>query len=79
VLHNTIENICHIGTDVHYSKTGRSWAVICIEGNLNIVKFIDLDRKCAQDILYFLKQFEAGKYCIDSPCNEIFYDGLFKF
>ena len=76
VLHNTVKNVVSIGTDVQ--PYGRSWAVICIEGKVNIVKFVDLSRKEAMDIHDFLKHFEAGRHCIDSPCNEIFYNGLFK-
>jgi hypothetical protein len=80
VLHNTVENVVHIGTDVYeQSNYGRSWAVICIEGKLNYVKFIDLGYKDARDIMYFLKQFEGGRQCIDTPRQEMFYSELFKF
>lgn len=78
-LHNTIENVVHIGTDVAYNCSSKSWAVICIEGKINVVKFIDLDRKYIIEILDFLKHFEAGRHCIDTPCKDFFYDGLFKF
>jgi len=81
VLHNTIENVIHIGTDVRYhNERTHSWAVICIEGNINIVKFVDLERRDAMEILRFLKQFEAGRHCIDTPYKQMFLDGgLFKF
>ena len=78
-LHDTVENVVHIGTDVNRNETGHSWAVVCVEGNINIVKFVDLDRKDAREILDFLKHFEAGRHCVDSPYKEMFYDGLFKF
>ena len=81
VLHNTVENVVHIGTNV--CQTGkynnkRSWAVICVEGKMNLVKFVSLDAKSIRDLLQYLKQFEAGRHCIDTPHPEIFYDGLFK-
>ena len=80
ILHNTIENIVHIGTDVVVNPNyGRSWSVVCIEGKLNIVKFVDLDRRDEMEVLKFLKQFEAGKHCIDAPHKEFFMEGLFKF
>ena len=80
VLHNTIENVVHIGTDVAVNPDyGRSWAVVCIEGKLNIVKFVDLDRRDGMEVLRFLKQFEAGKHCIDAPHKEFFLEGIFKF
>lgn len=78
-LHSTIENVVHIGTDVYQETRGHSWAVVCIEGKMNIVKFVDLDRKDGRYVLDFLKQFEAGRHCIDTPYKEMFYDGLFKF
>lgn len=78
-IHNTVENIVHIGTDVYQPDRGHSWAVVCIEGKMNFVKFIDLNRKDARDIFYFLKHFESGRHCIDAPYKEMFYDGLFKF
>jgi len=78
-LHNTVENVVHIGTDVRRNDYGHSWAVICVEGKMNIVKFIDLDRKDAREIFDFLKHFEAGRHCIDAFPNHYFYEGLFKF
>lgn len=77
-LHNTVENVVHIGTDVRVNERGYSWAVVCIEGKMNIVKFIDLDRKNAREIFEFLKHFEAGRHCVDTPYKQMF-DGLFKF
>lgn len=79
-IHKTIESVVHIGTDVSVNPNyGRSWSVICIEGKMNIVKFVDLNRGNAMDILRFLKQFEAGRHCIDTPYIELFKDGIFKF
>ena len=81
-IHNTVESVVHIGTDVypHPSNREHSWAVVCIEGKMNIVKFVDLvDRRNAMDILDFLKHFEAGRHCIDTPYSQMFYDGLWKF
>jgi hypothetical protein len=78
-LHATIENVVHIGTDIRRDYNGNSWAVICIEGKMNVVKFVDLNGKDIREVLHFLKQFEAGRHCIDTPYREMFYDGLFKF
>jgi hypothetical protein len=82
VLHNTIENVVHIGTDVKETSkynNERSWAVICVEGKLNLVKFVSLDVRSIRELLQYLKQYEAGRHCIDSPHSELFYEGLFKF
>lgn len=78
-LHTTIENVVHIGTDVRQYNDSHSWAVVCIEGKMNIVKFVNLNGRYARDILDFLKQFEAGRHCIDTPSSLMFYDKLFKF
>lgn len=74
VLHTTLESILHIGTDFSNPNYGRSWAVICIEGNINIVKFVDLDRLNAREVLNFLKRYEGGRHCIDTPLKEYFYN-----
>jgi len=79
ILHNTIENIVHIGTDVYKSNQGHSWAIVCVEGKMNLVKFVDLNRQDGREVLDFLKRYEAGRHCIDTPYKEMFYDGLFKF
>jgi hypothetical protein len=79
VLHNTVENVVHIGTDVYRENTGHSWAVVCVEGKINVIKFIDLNRQNAREIFDFLKHFEAGRHCVDTPMKEFFYNGLFKF
>jgi hypothetical protein len=81
ILHKTVENVVHIGTDVDYNPNNHSWAVVCVEGKMNLVKFISLsDKRDAMDILNFLKQFEAGKHCIDTPAYaEFFHNELFKF
>lgn len=69
-LHSTIQSVVSIGTDVttHYDKNG-SWAVVCIEGKYNVVKFVDLRGQYGRDILQFLKQFEASRYVIDAPMS----------
>lgn len=72
-IHNTLENIVNIGVDVDARHDGRSWAVICIEGNMNIVKFVDLNRSDARHVMDFLKSFEVSKRLIDAP------KGLFDF
>ena len=79
VLRNTIQNVVHVGSDVYHPPDGRSWAVICIEGKINIVKFVELNRNDAREVMDFLKRYEAGRHCVDTPYKEMFYDGFFKF
>jgi hypothetical protein len=78
ILHNTIRSVVSIGTDVvHNHGNERSWAVICIEGNYNIVKFIDLHGADYRYIMDFLKQFEGSRMVIDAP-NPIMFESIFK-
>lgn len=80
ILHNTVENIVHIGTDVDARlNNNHSWAVVCVEGKINIVKFVPLDHRSAKDILDYLRQFEGGRHCIDTPIGFRLQDELFKF
>lgn len=72
-LHNTIRNVVSIGADVvHNMGNDRSWAVICIEGNYNVVKFVDLHGADYHSILNYLKQFEGSRMCIDAPGGKWF-------
>ena len=75
-IHTTLESVVNIGTDVYQrSYSGGSWAVVCIEGRVNIVKFVNLNHRDVRDVMDFLKQFEAGRHCIDTP-NRYFMDNL---
>jgi len=81
-LNRTLQSVVSLGADVvrnnEYKHSG-SWAVVCIEGKHNIVKFIDLygaDYRC---MLEFLKQFECSRRVIDAPYKEMFVDSfIFK-
>ncbi|MEK4006540.1 hypothetical protein [Paenibacillus sp. FSL H3-0333] len=65
-LHNTLSNVVSMGSDITPYE-GNSWAVVCIEGNHNIVKFFDLSRQDGREMLRMLKSFEGGKYVNDTP------------
>lgn len=68
-LHETIRNVVSVGADIRPSnlRNERSWAVVCIEGNFNVVKFVDLHSADYQEILRYLKRFEGSRMCIDTP------------
>lgn len=77
ILHNTMRNVVSVGADVvRGNNRDRSWAVICIEGNYNIVKFIDMHGADYRYILDFLKQFEGSRMVIDAPPFAYFEDGF---
>ena len=74
IVKNTLRNIVSVGADVVPAEMSRehSWAVVCIEGNCNIVKFIDLKGKDFHYILDVLKQYEGSRMCIDAPPISMF-------
>jgi len=80
ILHNTIKSVVSVGADVYPNEMNRdrSWAVICIEGNYNIVKFIDMHGTDYRYILNFLKQFEGSRMVVDAP-NPKYFESMFKF
>lgn len=66
-IHKTSESVVHVGTDIDRTPCdSHSWAVVCIEGKINMVKFVDLSGRDARDVMDFLKNFEAGRHCIDT-------------
>lgn len=78
ILHNTIRSVVSVGADVIPHDNNRSWAVVCIEGNYNVVKFVDLHGADYRRILDFLKQYEGSRMVIDAP-NPRYFESMFKF
>lgn len=62
-----VTQLVDIGVDVGFHSDDHSWAVICIEGHPEYVKFLPLTHRDARGVLDFLKQFEYSKQIIDSP------------
>lgn len=62
-----ITQLVDIGVDVESYTEEHSWAVICIEGHPEYVKFLPLTHNNARDVLNFLKQFQYSRKVIDSP------------
>ena len=56
-----------IGVDVGFHSDDHSWAVICIAGRPEYVKFMPLNHREAKSVLDFLKQFQYSRQVIDSP------------
>lgn len=77
-IHMTLKSILSVGADIRHPEIHgeHSWAVICIEGNINIVKFVNLERQSARQIMDYLKQFEGGRMVVDTPMYPMFYDNF---
>lgn len=60
------QQITNVGVDVDYHSKN-SWAVICIDGHPEYIKFVDLKGFEARDIENFLRRFEKSNVVVDSP------------
>lgn len=81
-LNRTLRSIVSIGTDIDTRRPtqgSRSWAVVCIEGRYNIVKFIDLQGQDCRQMLDYLKQFECSRRVIDIPYTQMFEENFVWF
>lgn len=63
----TMNAICDVGVDVGFHDNYHNWAVVCIHGKREFVKFVPLTQKDIMYVASFLKQFEYSKRRIDSP------------
>ena len=63
-----INKLFSVGVDVDMRDRHHSWAVVCMEGKPDYVKFIDLSRSEVKDVRNFLRQFEGcNRRRVDSP------------
>ena len=65
--HKLINSMMDVGTDVGFYSDDHSWAVVCIKGHPEYVKFIPLSNKDARGVLDFLKHFKYSDRVVDSP------------
>lgn len=70
-----ITQLVDIGVDVGFHTEEHSWAVVCIAGKQEYVKFLPLETRDSRNVLRFLKQFEYSRQIIDSP---IAFRGMLK-
>lgn len=64
---NFLESMLDVGMDVGYLPEEHSWAVVCIKGKPEYVKFIPLQHQNVQELLHFLRRFQCSNKVIDSP------------
>jgi hypothetical protein len=78
--HKMMNSICDVGTDIGLYND-HSWAVICIHGKVDYVRFIDMRREDVMSIVKFLKNFEYSNRVTDSPLGykDMLEDMIIKF
>lgn len=65
-----MESVLDIGVDMSLPKSQEdSWAVVCIKGHPEYVKFVNLTGQDASQVLQFLKHFEQSNVTVDSPVH----------
>lgn len=69
--------ITDVAVDVGFHDSERSWAVVCIAGRPEYVKFIPLSGADARTVMNFLRQFQYSRLIVDSPLR--FKDGLQRY
>ena len=65
--HKFMNSICDVGTDIGYRDVDHSWAVICVHGARDYIKFVDMRQSDIRAIVSFLKTFERANRVTDSP------------
>ena len=65
-LQRLITPLLDIGTDIGF-REDHSWAVVCIKGKPEYVKFMPLDSGETREVINFLKRYERSNHIIDSP------------
>lgn len=69
--------ITDVAVDVEFHDSEHSWAVVCIAGRPEYVKFIPLSGADARTVMNFLRQFQYSRTIVDSPLR--FQDALQRY
>lgn len=75
VAKDMIGRCLDIGLD--YGIKDSSWAVVCIKGKPESVRFMRLEASTAREIRDFLKQFDSANVIFDSPYSRDFFEYRF--
>lgn len=66
-MQKMFNEITDVAVDVNMGRNEHSWAVVCIAGKPEYVKFIPLNRNDVRSVIDFLNQFQYSKHIVDSP------------
>jgi hypothetical protein len=76
--HKFMNSVCDVGTDIGYTTSEHSWAVICVHGKKDYVKFVDMDQADIRTIVSFLKNFEYSNRVTDSPLHRDYIEDMIR-
>jgi len=66
-LKQTLHDYLEVNIDVHVTPRSPSWAVVCLKGKQECLKFYGGDYHTIEEISIFLRQFDRDNRLIDSP------------
>lgn len=69
--------ITDVAVDVGFHDQYHSWAVVCVAGRPEYVKFIPLSGADTRTVMNFLRQFQYSQHIVDSPLR--FKDELQRY
>ncbi len=73
--HKLMNSMTNIGVDI--CSYDHSWAVVCVKGHPEYVKFMELSNKDTREIIDYLNHFKYSNLVIDSP-NHIIMNPFYK-
>lgn len=76
--HKFMNSICDVGTDIGYTTSEHSWAVICVHGKMDYVKFVDMHQSDIRTIVEFLKNFKYSNRVTDSPLHRDYIEDMIR-
>lgn len=67
-IQKLVTPLLDVGSDIGFYQD-HSWAVICVKGKPEYVKFMSLDGKDTRNIIEFLRHYQQSNHVIDSPLS----------
>ena len=74
IARDMVARCLDMGVDI--GVRDRSWAVVCIGGKVETVRFMRLNDENAKEIRMFLRHFAASNLIVDTPISYRGYFGL---
>lgn len=62
-----LKSLIEVGADIHVHNERENWAVVCVKGKPDYVKFVHLGHREVRDIQRFLSQFDRKNVTLDLP------------